>query len=85
MGQKTIEMIDALMKHFPGLIVFDEAHLLVSTNLVDPETGDTKNDTNYTPGMTGLRYLLDQLEPEQRVVLLTGTPVRVDARRPSPV
>jgi hypothetical protein len=80
LGQKTIEMIDALMKHRPGLFVFDEAHLLVSTNLVDPETGDTKKDANYKPRMTGLRYLLDQLETDQRVVLLTGTPVRVDAR-----
>jgi len=79
-GAKTIAMIDALMEHHPGLIVFDEAHLLVSPGLVDPETGDTKDDPKFKPRMTGLRYLLDKLDFDQRVVLLTGTPVRVDAR-----
>jgi hypothetical protein len=79
-GEKTFAMIDALMVHHPGLIVFDEAHLLVSTGLVDPETGETESDPRYKPRMTGLRYLLDKLEFDQRILLLTGTPVRVDAR-----
>jgi hypothetical protein len=79
-GAKTQAMIDALMEYHPGLIVFDEAHLLVSPGLVDPETGEAKDDPRYKPRMTGLRYLLDRLDFDQRVVLLTGTPVRVDAR-----
>ena len=79
-GAKTIAMIDALMAHHPGLIVFDEAHLLVSPGLVDPDSGETQDDPKYKPRMTGLRHLLDALEFDQRIVLLTGTPVRVDAR-----
>ena len=79
-GAKTRRMIDALMSHHPGLIVFDEGHLLVSCNLIDPELGEQANDAKYKPRMEGLRYLLDQLEPETRIIVLTGTPVRVDAR-----
>jgi hypothetical protein len=75
-------MIDALIAHRPGLIAFDEGHLLVSCNLVDPELGEKTSDTKYKPRMEGLRYLLDELGPgpEPRIVVLTGTPVRVDAR-----
>jgi len=79
-GAKTRRMVDALIAHRPGLIAFDEGHLLVSCNLVDPELGEKTADTKYKPRMEGLRYLLDELGPEPRIVVLTGTPVRVDAR-----
>lgn len=86
-GPKTRRMIDALIAHRPGLITFDEGHLLVSCNLIDPELGETTTgDPKYKPRMEGLRYLLDELDgltklgPEPRVIVLTGTPVRVDAR-----
>lgn len=80
MNGKTREMIDALLKLNPGLFVFDEGHLLVSISLVNPETGETVNDPKFRPRMNGLRYLLDRIRQDQRVVVLTGTPVRVDAR-----
>jgi hypothetical protein len=80
LGTKTRAIVDYLMSLKPGLIVFDEGHLLVSTGLVEPETGESTTDPVYRPRMDGLRYLLDKLEVTQRVVVLTGTPVRVDAR-----
>jgi hypothetical protein len=79
-GPKTKLMVDAIMAHNPGLIVFDEGHLLVSSNLVDPELGETEKDAKYKPRMEGLRYLLGKLPFDTRVIVLTGTPVRVDAR-----
>ncbi|RZU28906.1 hypothetical protein [Edaphobacter modestus] len=79
-GPKTKAMVDALIAHDPGLIVFDEGHLLVSSNLVDPEVGETEKDTKYKPRMEGLRYLLGKLAFDTRIIVLTGTPVRVDAR-----
>jgi hypothetical protein len=79
-GPKTKLMVDAIMAHSPGLIVFDEGHLLVSSNLVDPEMGETEKDAKYKPRMEGLRYLLGMLPFDTRVIVLTGTPVRVDAR-----
>jgi hypothetical protein len=79
-GPKTKAMVDAIVAHNPGLIVFDEGHLLVSSNLVDPELGETEKDAKYKPRMEGLRYLLGKLQVETRVIVLTGTPVRVDAR-----
>ena len=79
-GPKTRRMVDALIAHHPGFVVFDEGHLLVSCNLIDPELGEKVSDTKYKPRMEGLRYLLDELGPEPRIVVLTGTPVRVDAR-----
>ena len=79
-GAKTRRMIDALIAHHPGFVTFDEGHLLVSCNLIDPELGEKASDTKYKPRMEGLRYLLDKLGPEPRIAVLTGTPVRVDAR-----
>jgi hypothetical protein len=79
-GPKTRRMIDALVAHHPGLVAFDEGHLLVSCNLIDPELGEKASDAKYKPRMEGLRYLLDELGTAPRVVVLTGTPVRVDAR-----
>jgi hypothetical protein len=79
-GPKTRRMIDALIAHRPGLVTFDEGHLLVSCNLIDPELGEKNSDVKYKPRMEGLRYLLDELGPEPRIAVLTGTPVRVDAR-----
>lgn len=75
-GPKTIAIIDALIAHRPGLVVFDEGHLLVSSNLVDGSTRDAK----FKPRMEGLRYLLACLGNDVRIIVLTGTPVRVDAR-----
>ena len=77
---KTRAMVDAMLRLRPCLLVFDEAHLLVSSDLVNPETGETEADTKYKPRMSGLRYLLDHYDPEQRIVLLTGTPVRTNSR-----
>ncbi len=48
---KTQAMIDAMLALNPGLLVFDEAHLLVSSGLVDPETDETETDTKYKPRM----------------------------------
>ncbi len=77
---KTLALIDAMLALGPGLLVFDEGHLLVSSNLVDPESGEEKRDTRFNPRMTGLRYLLDRYDQRGRVVVLTGTPVRTDSR-----
>lgn len=80
LGKKSHAIVEYLMSLKPGLIVFDEGHLLVSIGLIEPETGETAKDPAYRPRMDGLRCLLDKLDAMQRVIVLTGTPVRVDSR-----
>ena len=55
--------------HKPGLVVFDEGHLLVSSNLVDADKDEDTGEEAYKPRMEELRYLISKFDEDTRVVV----------------
>jgi hypothetical protein len=75
LGDRTDGMINRLLELNPGLVVFDEAHLVgLSSN--DPEPGAGEMQAIDRPRSRELRRFIDDLAPSTRIGLMTGTPIR---------